>query len=146
MLLKSRNRFPDLHVRALAGLHPIEQDSWRWTMKRFSLEVVLPSDREVREFALRFVIPRIAHSAAPVVKISCFVLGQNAGTITCDSPCALEFRGGFPINTLEHPVLTLHFEVESSFQHESDERELGIIIPLLDASHAATERLPFRIS
>jgi hypothetical protein len=43
-------------------------------------------------------------------------------------------------------LLRLEFEVESSYQAPSDDRDLGVIIPLAEGMHVHTERIPFRIS
>jgi tRNA (mo5U34)-methyltransferase len=146
LLLKSRTRYPDLQVRAVAGWHEVEQDAWRWTMKRFSLEVVLPKDQPAREFALKFTVPEVVISSSPTVRVKCSIGGDSAGAITCDSPGTIEFRGVFPESALRKPEIALDFAVESSFTSPGDEREVGILVPLLDRSHVSTNRLPFRIS
>ena len=64
--------------------------------------------------------------------------------MTCDSPGTLEFRGHFPLRSVYNG--RLDFTVESNFQPAGDTRELGICIPLLDASQRNTQRIPFRIS
>jgi tRNA (mo5U34)-methyltransferase len=146
LLLKSRTRYPDLHVRVISGWHEVEQDAWRWTMKRFSLEVVLPKDRPAREFALKFTVPEVVIAGSPTVRIKCSIGGEPAGSIMCDSPCTIEFRGVFPESALAKPEIVLDFEIESSFASPGDERDLGILVPLLDRLHVSTGRLPFRIS
>jgi tRNA (mo5U34)-methyltransferase len=146
LLLKSRARYPDLQVRPVSGWHEVEQDAWRWTRKRFSLELVLPKDEPVREFALKFTVPEVVISGSPSVRVTCDIGGEKAGSITCDSPGTIEFRGVFPESALARPAIALDFEVESSFTSPGDERELGILVPLLDRLHASTARLPFRVS
>ena len=51
LLLKSRVRFPDLEVQPLRGWFEVEEDSGRWTAKQFSLEVTLPKETPLSEFA-----------------------------------------------------------------------------------------------
>jgi hypothetical protein len=137
---KSRMRHAGLHVRPLEGWHDPEGEAFCWTAKQFALQVTLPEPAS--EFALRFSIPP-AVSRSGLVRISCAVSGQAAGSITCDSPGTLEFRGRFPCEAF---TVRLDFTVESNFQSAGDTRELGICIPLLDASQRNTERIPFRIS
>jgi hypothetical protein len=140
VLVKSRTRHPGLHVRVVEGWHPAENDAFRWTAKQFALEVT--STERVYEFALRFFVPDAVFVSGPV-RISCAISGQPAGAITCDSADALEFRGRFPY---EANTFKLDFTVESDFRPEGDTRELGICVPLLDASKRHTQRIPFRIS
>jgi len=144
VIVKSRTRHPGLYLRLLEGLHAVEhgteQDAFRWTAKRFAMEVTLPE--RAHEFALRFSVTD-AMCEAGAVRVSCAISGQPAGTITCESPNTLEFRGRFPFEAITH---RLDFTVESGFQPPGDTRELGICVPLLDASQRHTERIPFRIS
>jgi hypothetical protein len=140
IVAKSRTRHSGLQVRHLEGWHDLEDESFCWTAKHFALQVTLPEPAS--EFALRFSIPP-AVSRSGLVRISCAVSGHRAGAITCDSPGTLEFRGRFPFEAL---TVRLDFTVESNFQPAGDTRELGICIPLLDASQRNTQRIPFRIS
>ena len=140
VLAKSRTRHPGLQVRALDGWHAEENDAYRWTARRFSLEVMLPEP--AREFALRFFLPQEAVAGAPV-RVACSIGGVAVGAITCDRVEGLEFRGRFPG---QDAVMRLEFTVDSQFQPAGDERELGICVPLLDVSHRNTQRLPLRIS
>jgi hypothetical protein len=144
-LLRSRVRFPELYVRPLDGWHEIEEGSRRWTSKRFGLEVILPADRPAREFALRFAVPDGLIAQAGGVTLECRAAGRQVGAITCDAPGAIEFRGVFPPEA-EGARVVLQFEVLSSYAHPMDRRELGIVVPLLDAAHTNTARIPFRIS
>lgn len=140
VIAKSRTRHPDLHARPLAGWHPAELEAFCWTAKQFSLEVTPPEGSH--EFALRFFVPEAVFAGGPV-RIWCAIDGAPAGAITCTAPESLEFRGRFPF-----PAVTyrLDFTVESRFQPAGDARDLGICVPLLDASHRHTQRIPFRVS
>lgn len=140
VIVKSRTRHPGLHVCALDGWHGIENDGFRWTAKRFSLEVALPEP--AHEFALRFSVPEVALASGPV-QVSCTIAGEPAGAITCDTPEAIEFRGWFPGKALSY---RLDFTVDSGFQPAGDARELGICIPLLELRERHLQRIPFRIS
>jgi hypothetical protein len=140
VLVKSRARYPGWQVQAIEGWHAAENDAFRWTAKRFALDVTSPGP--VREFALRFWVPEAALVSGPV-RLSCTIAGHPAGTITCDSPIPLEFRGCF---TGAEFRFRLDFTVESRFQPLGETRDLGIRVPLLEASHRHTERLPFRVS
>jgi len=140
LIVKSRTRHPDLHVRLLEGWYPAENNAFRWTAKQFSLEITLPAD--AKEFALRFAVPEVVLGSG-TVRLSCLAAGEPAGTISCESPEPVEFRGRFPSQAT---TVRLDFSVESKFVAQGDRRELGVCVPLLDPSQRSTQRLPFRIS
>ena len=144
-LLRSRIRFPELHVRPLDGWHEIENDAWRWTDRHFSLEATLPEEPPAREFALKLIAPEAVLSAGQIV-IHCHVGAIPAGKLTCCEPGEIELRGTFPERNNRGERLKLEFAVDSGFSPQGDLRNLGIVVPLLDATHASTQRLPFRIS
>ena len=147
VLLKSRIRYPDLQVRPLDGWHAPEGDRWRWTAKRFSLEVVLPSECRSSEFALRFTVPPEAVQAhGSEVALTCSINGGLAGSISCKTAETLEFRGRFPDSTPAGAQVSLEFSVQSSFAPGGDGRELGVVVPLLDRMSQGTHRIPFRVS
>jgi 2-polyprenyl-3-methyl-5-hydroxy-6-metoxy-1,4-benzoquinol methylase len=145
LLLRSRARHPELLVRPLAGWHGVE-DGWRWTAKRFSLEVALPTAQSTAEFALRFTVPDVVLASGAPVRLFCRCGNALLGSISCDAPETIEFRGRFPRETPPGAVLRLEFEVESSYQAPGDARDLGVIVPLAAAAQRNTERIPFRIS
>lgn len=146
LLLKSRRRYANVHARPLQGWHPAEEDSWRWTAKRFAIEVVLPHGGVTREFALKFLVADAIIQASGEIKIGCHIAGQSAGSMTFDQAGITEFRGILPPCASDDPVVTLEFTVENSYQSDKDPRELGVLVPLLSSAHSATTRLPFWVS
>jgi hypothetical protein len=147
VLLKSRIRHPELYARPLEGWHEVEQDKWRWTAKRFSIEVTLPSTERPAEFALRLRVPEMILADQNHVSVSCRIDRSVVGTMQCDRADVVEFRGRFPESAAPGSIVRLDFSVESSYQSTAgDTRDLGIAIPLLDPTHTHTQRLPFRAS
>ncbi len=146
VLLKSRPRFPELLVRPSYGWFETESDAWRWTAKRFGLEVVPPVAAAPREFALRMEIPAPLLEGNNQVRVSCTIEGDPAGAVTCTKPETLEFRGQFPVSVPTGLIL-LDFLVKSSYSPSGgDLRDLGVIVPLLDKSPRDRYRIPFRVS
>ena len=139
VLAKSRVRYSGVQVRLLQGWHSSESGAFRWTEKRFELEVTVPDGSQ--EFAMRFTVPD-AVVASGSMKLSCSIAGTGAGTMTCDEAGTFEFRGRFPERVITHQ---LQFVVESCFQPENDRRELGICVPLASESRG-TQQIGFRVS
>jgi len=131
---KSRKRHPGMHVRMAEGWHAEEEGGYRWTARRFALDVTL--EEPAREFALRFFVPEpVAESG--VVKVACRISGLPVGAITCDRADGIEFRGRFPSKEITQ---RLEFTVESAYQPVGDARELGICVPMVEG------KMPFRVS
>ena len=93
-------------------------------------------------FRSSFFVPEPVLAAGPV-RLSCAISRQPAGAITCESPGNFELRGRFP---LEETAVRLDFTVESAFQVAGDSRDLGVCVPLSDASQRHLQRIPLRIS
>jgi tRNA (mo5U34)-methyltransferase len=146
LLLKSRRRYANVHARPLDGWHPVEEDAWRWTAKRFAIEAVLPQGGATREFTLQFMLPDSQVLAGKEVTVTCNIAGETAGSLTCGQSGAIEFRGTFPPSVANGAAVTLEFTVEGSLQSENDPREFGILIPLLGSSQCSTTRLPLWVS
>ncbi len=145
LLLKSRVRFPDLHVRLLGGWHPVEENGLRWTEKNFSFEVLLPTTRTAKAFALTFLIPKEVITAGGGVELSCQINGEPGGTSRYSSPGTHTFRGVFPPGIGGRA--TFDFHVEHQFRPaEGDVRELGVMVSFADESAGGRSGLPFRIS
>jgi tRNA (mo5U34)-methyltransferase len=145
-LLRSRPRHRDLFVRPAYGWFEPESHAWRWTAKRFGLEVVPPADRTLSEFALRIEVPAPVLELSKQVRVTCIIDGDLAGAITCTRAETLEFRGRFP-DSSARGTFHLDFEVESTYLPSGgDVRDLGVIVPLVDESQGNKYRIPFRVS
>ena len=112
-------------------------------MARRRDRLVLPP-APTAEFALRFTVPEVVLAAGKPVGMTCRCEGALAGSISCDQAETIEFRGRFPENTPPGSVLRLEFEVVSRFRAEGDARELGVIVPVIEAANL--HGIPFRIS
>jgi hypothetical protein len=134
VVAKSRTRHPGMHVRLLDGWHAQEDGGYRWTTRRFGLEVTMAEP--AREFALRFFVPEPVAESGPV-RVACRIGGLPVGAITCDRADGIEFRGRFPSREITQ---RLEFTVESAYQPPGDQRELGICVPMTDG------KAPFRVS
>ncbi len=131
VLLKSRVHYPGLEVRLADGWHPLEE-SFRWTAKRFSLEVVLPLEKPFTGFALSVFIPADVIAAGPL-SLTCRIKDQLVGTTQYSTSGSFEFVADLPPFALHEPILRLDFTVDTGFSAGpgfDDPRELGICVPV----------------
>jgi hypothetical protein len=138
LLLRSRVRFPSMHLRLLDGWHAVEDGRWRWTQKSFSFEASLPDDETPREFALRVSLPESILGALGVT-LFCEINGRAVGSNSFHTSGTHEYRGSFDGIDTSEPLL-FRFLVSHDFNPEGDSRSLGVII------ETPGDTLPFRIS
>lgn len=141
LLLKSRIRYPEMHIRLLDGWHQKEEGGWRWTAKAFSFEVRLPKYRRSKEFALAFSLPEGAGEAA----LSCEVDGEPNSESRFAEPGSHTFRGTFP--DPDAKSVTVSFHVRHGLKPtDKDTRDLGVMINFADELAGGRSGLPFRVS
>jgi len=127
LLLQSRVSFPGLQVHAGTGWHESEGQPFCWTTKHFTLDIVLPLERQFTGFHLAVYIPA---ALLPDLQISAEISGQPCGSASYSEEGAAQFRGTLSPEALHHPILTIAFTVHSSFT--GDGRDLGICVMIAD--------------
>lgn len=128
LLLQSRVYYPDLRVLPGKGWLSSEGEMWRWTEKRFSVQIILPLERNLISFTLPVFIPD--QIIGEGIRMEANVRGSSCGILVCNGPGLLNFKGKLPVFSLHEPVLRIDFEVFSSYR--GDGRDLGVCVPLLD--------------
>ena len=128
-----------LEVRPLEGWHDVEGEGFWWTTKEFSMEVAVPEPAE--QFALPFFLPEAVYNSGPVT-IWCAIEGKQTCSITCASHGALELQGRFPFKP---GFYHMDFIVESRFQLDGDERDLGVCVSVGNGEGEAAEIIPLRV-
>jgi 2-polyprenyl-3-methyl-5-hydroxy-6-metoxy-1,4-benzoquinol methylase len=128
-------------VKLLEGWHDLEQNSFRWTKKHFSIEMRhLPSAGSTLRFDFRTTIPGPVTLAAnvngmPVPPSTFSAEGEHSYTI--------------PISACPRPFLPVQvdFTADQSFRAANDERELAILVPFWkEGRDGADPNLPFQLS
>jgi hypothetical protein len=95
------------------------------------------------KFALQFVIPDVLAAASPVVKMSCAVNGQAAGTQTYSGRNEKWFEAKMPSGTDYSKPIHFEFTVDHSFKPPGDLRDLGVIIPFDGMVRGTSENFNF---
>ncbi len=119
---------PDQTVRPTEGWHPVEFGLWRWTSKRFLVDLTFANGKTATAFTLDFVIPDSVAGTGDVV-LSCLVNGQPAGRESYSEAKRSTFSATFPAGTDFSKTMILEFLVEHAYHSPTDPRDLGVIIP-----------------
>jgi hypothetical protein len=95
------------------------------------------------KFSLQFVIPDVVAAASPVVKMSCAVNGQAAGTQTYSGRNEKYFEADLPPAIDYTKPIHFDFTVDHSFKAVTDLRDLGVIIPFDGMVRGTSEKFNF---
>ena len=129
-------------VKLLEGWHDLEQNSFRWTKKRFSIEVRCPSSAafSTLRFDFRTTIP------GPVT-LAANVNGVPIPPSTFSAEGEHSYR--IPISAYSQPNLPIQvdFTTDQILHAANDERELAILVPFWkEGRDGADPTLPFQLS
>jgi tRNA (mo5U34)-methyltransferase len=126
LLLQSRVFYPELAVSKETGWYSPEPEPWSWTMKSFSMTVVLPLEKRFSGFELPLFVPaELVFTGS--LQVTCRIGNERVGRLVVERPGQATFQGMLPPSALHEPILRLQFEVISNY--DGDGRELGVCIP-----------------
>lgn len=123
-LLESR-QCPRYSVHLLDGWHPLEQNSFRWTEKRFSIEIKRPHLIQFSTFCFNFRLP----SPGPVT-LSAKVNGSDMPPATLRTEGAQSYSIQIPRQAIQAGAIRIDFAIDKCLPAGAlDERELGLLVP-----------------
>lgn len=143
LFMRSQRLSAPAAIRLLEGWTEVNQLKWAWALKRFSFEVTLLDATRPPKFSLQFVIPDLVAAASPVVKMSCAVNGQAAGTQTYSGRNEKWFEANLPSGIDYTKPIHFEFTVDHSFKAVTDLRDLGVIIPFDGMVRGTSEKFNF---
>jgi tRNA (mo5U34)-methyltransferase len=139
-LLESK-RCPKYSVQLMEGWHELEQVAYRWTERRFSIEIRRPHliSFATMQFAFR------VEGLAPVT-LQARVNGVDQPPAKFPENGEHSYEISISAQTLKAPVVRVDFELDKSLAAESaDGRELGLLVPFWNES-GYDPLLPFQLS
>ena len=116
---------------------------WAWTLKKFSFEVTLLESLRPPKFSLQFVIPAAVAAVSPVVKMSCAVNGESAGTQNYSGTDEKYFEAELPAGVDSRKPMRFEFTVEHGLDSSVDGRDLGVIVPFNGLTRGISEKINF---
>jgi tRNA (mo5U34)-methyltransferase len=141
-LLESR-RCPRYSVHLLDGWHPLEQNSFRWTERTFSIEIKRPHLIQFSTLRFNFHFP----SPGPVT-LSAKVNGVDAPPATVQGEGEQSYSIPISSQALQGGAIRIDFAIDRCQPAEGlDQRELGLLVAFWRPGlTAADPLLPFVLS
>ena len=117
-------------VQLLAGFYDVEQGTWRWTKKAFSvaLKPPPPLPDETVTLELRFTVPEVSIRQLQTLTLSATVNGVPVGAETFDKPGDYTFTKPVPAEALDQKIAKVEFRLDNAIAAgEIETRELGLV-------------------
>jgi len=141
-LLKSRV-CPHYWVKLLEGWHPLEQSSFRWTERRFSVELKRPPLVNLSTFRFDF---RLTFPGPVILKVK--ANGADLPPATYSTEGEHSYVAKLPRKALKNTSIRIDFEVDKCLPGGTlDERELALLVVFWKPGlEAADVLLPFQLT
>ena len=118
---------PKTTGQLLTGWHPVEQGSWRWTEKQFTVDLKIPSGAKANRLQLKFTLPEPLLSRGPIT------LAATINGVTL--PAETYSRTGDHVYSRVLPasvtgeVARVAFRLDKALPpNDVDRRELGFVV------------------
>lgn len=121
---------PQAEPQLLRGFHGLEQNSWRWTERKFSVMLQPPPPGQPVILNLGFTLPGVITEAVGPVTIAARVNGQEIGSQTFAEPGESQhFEAAVPDGLLTDQPAEVELELDKAMPPgDRDPRELGIVV------------------
>ena len=125
---------PSTATQLVSGFHAVEQNSWRWTMKKFSVVVKPPqgSDQKGATLRLKIFVPDDQINRLGPITLSCDVNGTQLEPETFSKPGDTMYSRPVPPEALKGSSVKINFALDKARQPDGvDGRELGVVASLV---------------
>ena len=132
ILAKSRMAAP-AGFRLLSGWHQLEYDWWRWTERRFSLQLDSPAIAAPATLTFTFQLPEVVFATHSEVTLAGRINGLDLPPRTYTRAGEHQYSEAIPA-PVSDPVV-VEFELNKVIgPTDSDQRELGVLVELAGSS------------
>lgn len=121
---------PGNAFQLIRGFHPVEQNAWRWTMRKFAVALRPPQGARQHGamLGLRFAIPDVVIQKLGQVTLSAAVGNQALSPQTYSKPGPAEYARTVPAAAFTGDAATVEFTLERALAAGTvDSRELGVV-------------------
>lgn len=120
---------PKNTAQLLKGWHAVEQGSWRWTEKQFSVALKPPAAGRPATLQLKFSLPDALLQRLHSITLSASVNGVALPSETYTQPGAHVYAQSVPANALAGPAVQVDFSLDKALgPDDNDRRELGVVV------------------
>ena len=128
--LASTVQMNDPHAAAqlLSGFYAIENNMWRWTAGKFSVQLrTPPAAPNGATLALSFTIPDVVIQKLQKIRIAASINGMELKSQAYDTAGPYTFSADVPASLLTGESVNVDFTVDKTMQPDGDARALAII-------------------
>jgi len=116
-------------LRLLQGWHELEFGAWRWSERRFSVQLPAPQPGELSTLRFYFHVPPSLAAARPSFQVTAMVDGERLPSQTYASPGDHQYVCAVPPLGSPAATRTIDFELDAVVgPTDSDRRELGVLV------------------
>jgi hypothetical protein len=122
---------PRAAVQLVRGFHNLENDSWRWTMKNFTVALRPPagSAQSGAQLELKFTIPAVIFDRLGPIVLAGRVGGIDLAPETYSQAGDFAYTRDIPASALGGDAVSLDFSVNKGIPPtDKDARELAIVV------------------
>jgi hypothetical protein len=113
----------------LAGWHDLEQGSWRWTERRFTILLKSPPAGQAATLKLQFAMPDAVVARLGSLRLEAKVNGTSLPAQSYDRAGQLTYSRPVPPEALRGETAVVEFSLDKALPPgPTDARELGIIV------------------
>jgi hypothetical protein len=122
---------PNASVQLIKGFHDVEQNAWRWTMKKFSVTLRPPAGAAQRGAMLRvqLAVPDPVIAMFKSVTLSASVEGMPLPSQTYSTAGDQVYVQDVPAKALGAEAVVVDFTLDKAMPPgDADKRELGVVV------------------
>lgn len=113
----------------LKGFHGVEQGSWRWTEKQFSVALKPPAPGKPATLQLKLSLPDVLMKRLQSITLSAQVNGVALPSETYTEAGAHVYTQSVPASALTGEAVQVDFSLDKALgPDENDRRELGVVV------------------
>ena len=122
---------PNVKSQLVAGWYDVEQNSWRWTSKRFAVVLGTPRGAASKgaELQMHITIPDVVISQLQSIALTASIQGKVLSPETYNKPGEFLYLRDVPGNLLSTDSVRVDFVLDKTLPPGNvDRRELGIVV------------------
>ncbi len=125
---------PSTSTQLISGFHAVEQNAWRWTMKKFSIVLKSPQGSDQAGATLRFklFVPDDQINRLGAITLSADVNGTPLEPQTYSKPGDMIYSRPVPAEALKSPTAKVTFSLDKAREPDAvDGRQLGVVASVI---------------